>query len=326
MSNSNNFKQIETVVVVCAANNAYAMPLAVTLSSVAKNLGKDYQLICYVIDGGIRKGNKNKILKSLPPDRCKIIFIQNADRVLGKIQVLRNFQIGKFSEPNYITRSAYYRLLIPELVPKIYDKAIYLDCDLVVRGDLAELWKIDIEDNFLLAVQDFGLAFAKHLLNHEELDISPDWPYFNSGVMVLNLQKWRDNKTSYELLKYLKTKRELIRFHDQDVLNAVLAKKWEKLDPKWNVTPNIYYSKDHKLFSDSVYENILQDPYIIHYATAAKPWNFDKLAFDKSFAYRDIFYKYISYTDWAGWRLTKRRLLQAKIFRKLRQLQLFLKR
>ncbi|MGV2389886.1 MAG UNVERIFIED_CONTAM: hypothetical protein LVR29_21425 [Microcystis novacekii LVE1205-3] len=113
--------------------------------------------------------------------------------------------VEKLPTWGHVTIAAYYRLLIPYLLPPSLEKVIYLDCDLILKEDLNNLWKIDVDNQYLLTVQDMGcpLVSSKNgLKTYQELQISPDTPYFNSGVMILNLKKWREDDISFEVINY----------------------------------------------------------------------------------------------------------------------------
>ncbi len=299
----------DPIVVVCSSDNHYAMPLAVTLRSATDNLIGDRKLLFYVLDGGISRANKQKIINSLPAERASVTFLNNIDKALGKIQVLRHFETNDgFKEPKYITRAAYYRLVIPEMLPNFYDRAIYLDCDIVVRGNLTSLWEVDMKEKYISAVQEIATNFK----------------YFNSGVMLLDLKQWRDHQVSSQLIEYLRTHRNQIKFHDQDILNAVLSDKWLALDLRWNVTPNIYARYAKPILSKKIVDLALRDPYIIHYASSAKPWNTAKSGFENDFAFSNAFFDYLDNTAWAGWRLNYWRLLRAKFKRKFDSIKAFI--
>lgn len=295
------------IVVVCAADDAYAMPLAVTMSSAIENLNENYKIILFIIDGGIKKKNRQKILKSLSCDKCEVEFLPVPQSLIKEIKEshnnLKNEDRNKTRQMDHISIASYYRLVIPELLPHWIEKVIYLDCDLVVKGDLKQLWQIDLRENYVLAAQDVSIRYVSApsgLLNHEELGISPESKYFNAGVLAINLKKWRDSKITTKAIKYFKQNKECVRWHDQDVLNAILAGQWEELDPKWNFQPMIdaYSSWEVSPFSEDVYNDLMRAPYIIHYVTRLKPWNFHYTP------YKEYFFQYVDKTLWSGWRLT----------------------
>lgn len=311
-----------SIVVVCAADNRYAMQVAVTIRSILENLNGTRKLTQFIIDGGIKEHNKRKILRGIDPKRCEIKWIPKPDALLGKIEILRDFGIGdNIAEPKHITIATYYRILIPELLPREYKKAIYLDSDLILNTDLVQLWDIDMAENHLLAVQDQGAPYVSSpagLMNYKELGISANSKYFNAGVLVINLEKWRASSISSQALEYLKNKRDLIRWHDQDVLNMVLAGKWQDIHPGWNQMPEVYSCLSWKdsPFLEDVYNDLVHNPYIIHFAIPAKPWNSRE-----EHPFNDLFFKYLDMTAWSGWRLTFWRRLWQRLIREAKQVR-----
>ncbi len=290
------------ITVVCAADNNYAMPLAVTACSILKNLTADRKLNLYVLDGGIEPRNIDKLLQSLNSPRCNVKFADTK----GLFREVPTY--GHFSE------AIFHRLLIPELMPKDLHKVIYLDCDLLVLTDIGELWNIEIGDRHLLAVRDFSMpTISKGVPNHQELGIPATSKYFNSGVLVFNLDKWREDNTSSKIIEYLTKPREHTLFGDQEALNAMLWDKWSELDPKWNY---LFHesSKLERVFVDSLKEicgefncqDIINNPYIIHFADNRKPWLW------RRHSRKQLFYKYLDLTAWSGWR---RSLWRAGLYR-----------
>jgi lipopolysaccharide biosynthesis glycosyltransferase len=296
------------------------MPLSVTVRSALENLKGDRKVFLFIIDGGIKIYNKNKILNSLISETCNVKFIQIPQNWLKTIEESHLYcEAHNITVNRYISFSCYYRLLIPELLHKDFKKVIYLDCDLVVRGDLEQLWQIDLEENYVLAAQDMwirSVSSPRGLLNYQELGIPPDSKYFNSGVLVINLEKWRINKISTKAMQYLKQNLKYIRYHDQDVLNALLVSRWGELDPRWNCQHTIRgcLSWRESPFSEEVYNNLIHDPYIIHYVTELKPW------ISRHTPFKEYFFKYVDMTEWSGWRLTIFRQLWLKIIKAIKKI------
>lgn len=295
----------ESIVVVCAADDGYAMPLAVVIRSALENLRGDRIITFFIIDGGISKKNKQKILKVSNSKQCTIKWLQPPDAILDKLTISGHIKVA-----------AYYRIFIPDILPNNYSKAIYLDSDLIVQEDLGKLWDINIGENYLLAVQDLGIPYVSStygLKNYQELGIPAHYKYFNSGVLVLNLEKMRVESISTQIIQYLEENKEHIRWWDQDGLNAVLAGKWGELEPRWNQVPSFYiYSWKDSPFSQEVFTNALKDPYIIHFASSNKPWN-SIVAHPAN----DLFFHYVDMTPWIGWRFTIWKHITRKVMRKI---------
>jgi lipopolysaccharide biosynthesis glycosyltransferase len=288
----------ETIAIVCALDNSYVMPMASMVASLLHNLASDQSVQLFIIDGGIQPQQKSRFTRSLDETRCQVNWMLPQPELLRRVE--------RMTVSGHIALSAYYRILIPELLPEVVEKVIYLDCDLIVLGNLKELWDLDLQSSYLLAAQDTGVQYVSSdngLMNYRELRIPPETKYFNSGVLVINLKQWRQDNICWEIVAYIENNISRIRWHDQDALNAVLFDHWQELPPWWNQIPAIYdfQSWQESPFPQDVYEHTLHQPDIVHFATSRKPWN--------SFDHRDaeLFYDYLDRTAWRGWRLTRSR-------------------
>lgn len=298
----------QQIVVVCSADENYAMPLTVTIYSALSNLGnKQSKILLFVLDGGIKEATKRKVEASLRSDQLEIHWV--------KLDLERFKQLP---EKRHITVAAYYRLLVAEVLPQEFKKVIYLDSDTIVLGALEELWSVDPGDYHLLAVRNgccHLIALAPGLCNYKELGLNPNSLYFNSGVLVINLEKWKEGDVGAKVLEFSEQNGDTIQDCDQDGLNAVLEGKWGELDPRWNQMPQIYTfsSWEDSPFDDpATYQSVLTNPQIIHYANS-KPWH---LTCDHPKVY--LFEKYLDQTAWAGVRDSQLKNLFRKVKKKIR--------
>ena len=304
MSTVSLSKTIEYIPVVCAADDNYAMPLAVMASSVLANLAEDKKLLLFVIDGGIKEHNKRKILNSQDANRCDVKWLNPpTDELLERMKISGHLSIV-----------TYYRLLLPELISSEFEKLIYLDCDLVVNRDLNKLWEIDLEKNYLLAVPEIRFPYMSQILpNFDKLGLPSDCKYFNAGVLLINLEKWRTDQIGLKAIEYVEQNLEHILFHDQDALNVVLAGQWGELEPKWNQTPFIhdYSSWKDSPFDEEAFNDAINKPCIIHFASRFKPWN----TYQYGEQDKKLFHKYLDMTAWRGKRFTLWMAIYKKLMR-----------
>jgi lipopolysaccharide biosynthesis glycosyltransferase len=192
--------------------------------------------------------------------------------------------------------TTYDKLTIAESLPAELTKVIWLDCDMLVLADLAELWDSPIGDSHLLAVRDalvpdvssrFGISgFA-------EIGLEASTAYFNAGMMVIDLIKWRASGIAAAALKYLKRFQGRVFFWDQEALNAVLAGRWTSIDDKWNRSATL----DRLSRRDSHSTAADNGQRIIHFNGNIKPWLVrEKSEIDASY------FKTLDETSWRGWR------------------------
>lgn len=170
---------------------------------------------------------------------------------------------------HHIKRAAYYRVSMSEMLDNSIHKVLYLDCDIIVKDDVCKLWKTDIDDYSLAAVEDPKSNRQKTLF------LPGDALYFNSGVMLINLKRWRDNNIGNKAHDFIRKHPDLMLLHDQDALNAVLYGDWLPLHPKWNLQ-TIMFGLNHSESSFSCQElhEAITNPSIIHFTTSSKPWDY----------------------------------------------------
>ncbi|MGB6013094.1 MAG: glycosyltransferase family 8 protein, partial [Nodosilinea sp.] len=262
-----------------------------------EHLDRDIGVEIYIIDGGFRQDSREKLLKSISIlsfiHEPKVHFLKPPSDIFE--------EICSQSHSPY-PPSAYYRLFIPDLVPESVERIIYLDSDVLVKADLAELASIDFDDHAMLAVQDFGHLYvqqAKHLsmLDFAALKIDPGHKYMNTGMLVLNLKKWRSEKIDAKMIDFLTQNPELF-YPDQDALNIVLAGQWKEIDPRWNQTHIVYRwpSWQDSPFDEKLYRDLVENPFITHFTGRPKPW-----MPNSTHPQTDDYLECLNKTVWADW-------------------------
>ena len=295
------------IVIVTASDENYVMPLATMVKSLLVNLSEGENVALYILDGGISEKSKYHLLESWESPNLEVQFC-NAD-----LSLLEGLKIT-----GHVNALTYCRLLIPFLLPESTNKAIYLDADMVVRGNVAELWYTPMDGQLILAVQDITVPYmdsrvaltnAEHCLpylsaaeglsNYRELGIRPQAKYFNAGLLVMDLCQWRLNKTAESVLAYLADHKEHVRYWDQDGLNALLHDQWGELDLEWNQQPHIYRypSAECSPFPADTFQRTIYAPKLIHYSARSKPWHSEN-----AHPWRNEFFEYVDKTAWRGWR------------------------
>lgn len=235
----------------------YFVQAATTLRSVldASPDGR-FRVVCMLTEE-IPDRMKDK-LAWLDEERLSLEFIP----LKGRLQ-------GIYIDPRY-TEAASLRLLLPELLPEL-DKILYLDCDIVVRQDLAKLWdETDLGDNYLAAV--YEAAIEGQAERFRALGCDPA-KYFNSGFLLMNLAQMRDDKVSEKLLEACRV--PYLEFPDQDALNQVCQGRVLPLSPLYNSIRTFFipqYKPDFvRQYGEGLWEQVQKEA-TIHY-TGGKPWN-----------------------------------------------------
>lgn len=274
------------VVIACAANAPYVMPLTVMLRSVAKNICDGRRLDAYVVDDGIRAADRKRVEESMPSN-TSIRWIAPLRRNFDGLPLWGRMPI-----------TTYDKLTVADFLPAEVDRAIWLDCDMLVTRDVSDLWGKSFLGATTLAVQDSLVPFVSSRFGvaaYEDLGMDPHAPYFNAGMMLIDIASWRDHRVSAHALAYLKKYGRDVVFWDQEALNAVLYGRWHPLDADWNWSANLdRLGKRKGQRGDSTAGRI------VHFNGNIKPWVVsDGRSLDEEY------FAMVDETVWAGWRPAK---------------------
>ena len=248
------------IVLACACNDAYSPYCGTMITSVFSN-NREESIEVNVLTSDIGEENKKKF-DELASDYDQVInvFYVNPNQFEG---------LPLKSGNSNLTKEAYYRLLLPEILPDT-KKVLYLDCDLIVRAHLRELWETNIEGCAFACVKDRKDIIEERVktLGYNQLD-----SYFNSGVTLMNLEFLRGFNFSEKAFAFISSKGHLMKYVDQCVINAVCHGYFRELPVKWNMIvpffmklPPIVEEQRKNL------EQYISNPFIIHYTTEYKPW------------------------------------------------------
>lgn len=170
--------------------------------------------------------------------------------------------VSKFVLVNKWTPAVYYRLFFPFLIPKDVKRLLYLDTDALVVNDLSELYNLD------LGQYPVGAVYDNYVKTAPQLGISEEGNYFNSGMLLMDIDKWKEQQISEKAIQFLSDHPEKIKFVDQDALNAVLINNWKKLDWKYNT---MYSLIPEDIRKDQL-KDFIKDKVFLHF-TLQRPWN-----------------------------------------------------
>lgn len=263
------YKKQELIPIFFTIDDGYAPYLHVALISLIKNASKDRRYKIIVVYQELNEENRNnlaKLVEDYPNFEMEFKFMkQSLDMITDRIENrLRS---------DYFTMTIYFRIFIPDMYPE-YDKAIYIDSDIIVPGDISELYDTDIHDNLIGVVTDGSVNDVPELQRYmtESLGLKLG-DYFNSGMLLMNMKELRNVHLAEHFL-YL-----LNKYHfdcvapDQDYLNSMCYGKIEYLDSCWDAMPNRNKPE-------------IENPKIIHYNLFDKPWCYDDIQ------YQDYFWEY----------------------------------
>ncbi|HTH54672.1 MAG TPA: glycosyltransferase family 8 protein [Cyclobacteriaceae bacterium] len=233
-----------------AFDENYRQQFYALLSSVL-NHSKNQKLSFHLIAPSITKAEQEKIENYIVSQLAHAIFYPIEENTLSQLALRGNW-----------THAVYYRLLFPLLVSPEVERLLYLDSDTIVVNDLSNLYNAD------LGIFPVGAVYDIYVKEQQLIGI-PLGDYFNSGVLLIDIKKWKDQDISNRALTYLRNFPENILYVDQCGLNAVLKGNWKKMDYGFNVLYS-YLPTESGLRE---LKQFISGKTIIHF-TLQRPWNF----------------------------------------------------
>jgi lipopolysaccharide biosynthesis glycosyltransferase len=282
--------------IVFASDAGYAQHLAVSIASLLKNTKHD-DIQIYIIDGGLSEKSKSKLNDLSSIQACTFHYLIPNSSIFTEAPINKSHTVGGKRLKSF-SSSAYHRLLIPELLEN-ENKAIYLDSDIVVNTDIAELWQQPFGEAAILAVETpVWPDFNENQLN--KLTLTNKKPYFNSGVMLMNLKTLRKKLPTSKSIQIIENYGKNFLCHDQDVLNIGLKDDWGSLHPKFNVLPEMVDLKNRKFhyYSSKDIQDAVLKPVVIHFARRPKPWHYGCVD-----SRRKEYFTYLNYTQFYDYRI-----------------------
>ena len=240
--------------VACAISRSYVLPLAVMLRSLREHLDPSFEPVLYLIHAGIPAASLGVI--------SSIIKTHSI--------VPSESQLAAAPCDTHFPREASIPLLLADLVPAGVERILFLDADMLVLEDLAKLWQTPLDGHVLAAAPDAAIPLCsspRGVKGWRARGIPSHARYFNCGVLMIDLELWRQRDVTRRALQYLQTTRERIDFLHQEALNAVLWNAWEPLDSRWNLLA----SHARRSYESSAAES-WRKPGIVHFAGRVKPW------------------------------------------------------
>jgi len=254
----------EEIHILCATDDAYVPYCGIMLTSLFEN-NKDVDVCVYVIfDKELSFTNKKR-------------FVQLAGKYGQQIEFVKinNKQLSQFPTKgmDYWSIAMYYRIFAAELLPESVSKLLYLDCDILVTGSLSELFATDLTGKAVGSISDIFIYTDEC---QQRLGYAAEHGYFNSGVLLINLDYWREHDVCGQCMSFLSENYERLVANDQDVLNAVLHDQKINLPLTYNYQIQFLSRYFFNLQNDDLKKQVMESylaPRIIHYAYKTKPWN-----------------------------------------------------
>ena len=237
----------------------YSMPTSVAIQSLVMNSNKKTKYNVYVVGVDLDEQISN-IFQKLKSGNVNI-FVMNMNNKYESIS----------ADHGYVSKAGLLKFDLPNIFSNL-DKMLYLDCDMLILKDLKELYNIDLKNKYAAVVKDMaGTLEEGHAKRLKHKD------YFNSGMMLLNLKKMREDNLSEKLLDY-KLHKDIKHFMDQDSLNYVFKENVIYVSPIYNnMAPNQlnYSDKEISDFYDIKFNLTLDNTVILHLTNYRKVWDYE---------------------------------------------------
>lgn len=247
--------------VALCVNKDYVEAGAVAVATLARHFDPDLQLVVWVLHAGMPQSKRQlyRAAVSLAPRATDLHFEPMPANLLD--HPVRS---------HYISSATFGRFALARMLSEHTARILYLDADIIVRGDLSELFTLDLQGAVIGAVREPSDPFfwSRNGLEHVfKLGVDPWKPYFNAGVLVLDAPAVLAARVEERCLEYMALHRPLRM--DQDALNAVLADAILELPTRWNVEDYYFKSRPRR----TRYRTILDAARVLHFVGDRKPWN-----------------------------------------------------
>ena len=272
-----------------SSDNNYAQHMAVSIASLLQSYVSERGLNIYILCKDI---DDTHIIN------LKTIVAQHSMAELF-FHSINDDEFTNFPLPNnYHPVEMYFRLKIAEIFPSL-DRMLYLDSDIIVQSDISEIYFTEkIQNKMVMAVEEPTILNQKRL---QSLGMADDVPYFNSGILLMNLSNMRKKGFKNKYINFINEYKKHILYGDQDVLNAVCKGDWEALPLSWNA----YYFIYQRVYDGTYYNYKKEDihaaktqPKIIHFNQHPKPWS--TKCIDPR---RALYFKYLKHTPYKNFKV-----------------------
>lgn len=252
-----------------ATDDNYVPCLTVAIHSLIKNQNKDYNYSIKILTTGL-SDESMRLLNKFNDENNTIDYVDITESM--------EYLSSQLHTRDYYSKSTYFRLFIPRLFPE-YKKALYLDCDIVVNGDISKFYNINVGNNLVGAIPDESVQVVEPFYDYVENALGIDREnYFNAGILIMNLEQFRKQNFEKQFVELL-NKYTFRVAQDQDYLNVICKNKVHYVNLTWDKMP-----MPNEEFGDKV-------PELIHYNMGWKPWKADDIR------YQEYFWNYAKETE-----------------------------
>ncbi len=252
-----------------ACDDNFVKCTLVSVKSMIEHASREYKYKIHILHTNITEGMMEKIYR-LSDENFEFEFCDMTDQLESVSD--------KLPIRDYYSKTTYYRFFIAPAFAE-YDKAIYIDSDTIVQGDISELYLTEIGDSYLGACHEQAMVQVDEYGTYVEtvMGISRH-NYFNAGVMLINCRRFRERAVLEKFTEYLQMYNFVVT-QDEDYLNLICKDHVFWLDQRWNT----------EIFGEIPYP--IEEANILHYIMTNKPWYYHDCR------HGDIFWSYAEKTE-----------------------------
>jgi len=236
---------MQNINIVLTSDQKYAVPLIATVTSVLENNKKNNHIIFHILENEIKGNVKLKIQNLEKKYNCRVIFYN-----------FNLYNTKKLPIYDHLSKAVYLRLFIQDILSSDIKKIIYLDCDIVCLDDISYLYNENIENFPIGVITDIK---SKDLIRLKRFNVEK---YFNSGVMLINLIKWKKIVNIDSISSIIEKQDNKLVDADQEILNILFNNNYKELPKKYNL------DLKHQIF-----KKVPKNTVILHYSDKVKPWS-----------------------------------------------------
>lgn len=259
-------KLVKVVPIFITINNDYAPYAAAAIHSLFQHSNKNRYYRVIILHDGLSWVNRVR-LRSLVTKNCAIQFKKITNSLY--LRVVIKYVAKRKGMGDFFSKAVYfYRFFIPLLFPR-YEKAVYIDSDTILRGDIGKLFDMEMDENVVMAMIDPKVTVIPEFRDYVDLAVGvPHTEYVNDGVMLMDLRKMRKMKYLSQMVEMIKKYDADLVAPDQDYLNVILKGKIGHFGPEWNAEPTEEFNKETML---------------VHFNLFNKPWHYKNVPGEKIF-------------------------------------------
>ena len=246
----------QRISIACCINEAYALPLAVMLTSLTERLRPAFEATVYLTHQHLSKKTLDAV-NAIGDTRA----VQLAGACLDRLPRNRTFP-PEASAP----------LLLPDVLPEDLGKVLFLDADLLILDDISPLWMQTLEGCSLAAVVDPAIPYCRSprgVKDWQARGIPRSSHYLNAGVLLIDLEAWRRRDVAGRALEYLRAVGNRVDYLHQEAINATVWNDWLPVATRWNLSANA------GRWFDPIDGDAVASPAIVHFAGRVKPWRME---------------------------------------------------